>query len=143
MRKLIRICLMSALVLATGAGCGDSTGSYGYPIVVAVTLLDTEGNPVVAINQDNTLTGSLALPRNSELDLRVQLRTASGPVEPTEEQTVRVLVTHSRAVTWAGSWDGEGTLTAGPDAGTARLHVDVITLGAVTYTSREIVVTVT
>lgn len=143
MRKLIRICLMFALVVAAGAGCGDSTGSYGYPVVVAVTLEDAAGNPVVSINQDNTVTGSLTLPRNSELALKVRLRTASEVVEPTREQTVRVMVTHSRAATWFGSWDGEGILTAGPDTGTARLHVDVVTLGAVTYTSREIVVTVT
>lgn len=142
MKTLKRIRLLPLLALGLAAGCADLTGSIGSD-VVALTIEDQFGNTLVSVDPAGIVSGSITVPRNGQRTLNTQLRSTGGVVEPGTDETVRITITNSTLVSWNGSRDGSGILTAGPAAGSTTMRIDLISAGTAVYTSPLIPVQVT
>lgn len=140
MRRTLAVAALAAL--AATAGCEDLGVGVGGE-VTGLTVQEAGGPALVTVT-GGSVSGGIALPRNSTRALVVTLRGEGGTVvNPTLAETVRVTVTNPGVASWQDAGSGTGTLQAGPAAGSTTLRVDLIRGGSAVYTSPAISVTVT
>lgn len=143
MKSIVRIRSLAALAaVVLAAGCTDLGLDTGAGEVTGVVIQDNSGNALVTVGPSGSVSGSLALARNSQRTLHVVLRGPSGVVTPGIAESIRVTITNPGVATWTAGGEGTGLLR-GVAAGTTSMRVDFISAGTAEYTSPNIPVQVT
>lgn len=144
MKILNRLRILPLLALALAAGCSDLGLDSGAGAVTGLTIEDASGNTLVTVSSAGTVSGTLTVPRNGQRAVRISLQGAGGSISPGLADNIRVTLTNSTLVAWDETGTTTGTLVGqSRGAGSTRMVIDLISAGAVEYTSPGIPVQVT
>lgn len=144
MKILNRVRILPLLALALAAGCEDLGLDSGAGAVTGLTIEDGSGNTLVTVSAAGTVSGALTVPRHGLRPVRIVLQGAGGMVSPGLAESIRVTLTNSSLVAYDVAGSTSGTLVGqNRGAGSTSMRIDLISAGAVEYTSPAIPVQVT
>lgn len=135
-----RIALLAPFVAL--AACSDLGVDLGGQDVAALEIENDDGATAVRVSPSGTVTGSLSVALNGDEELTIHLLDDGGrEVNLGIAESIRVTVVNSVVARWDETGGNTGTLS-GNQRGTTTLRVDVISAGAVDYSSPSIPVRV-